>query len=250
METPRVIFLDEHLLVIDKPSGMPSEPTKLSAFGTATAWAEQFLRQQKRDTSFIAAAHRLDTPTSGLLCIGLSKNTAGALQTQFSAHSAQRMYLAIVDGLISWETKQLTHRIELDKSRSFSSVVAAPKGKEAKSMARVLQRSEQRSCVLLQPQTGLTHQLRVQLQAEGHPIIGDSRYGSAAVMADERLSGARRTARPRTVHSSSPEHYQRYGGGAGRIALHALSLSLRHPKTGKDLWLEAPPPESFWSLWC
>jgi RluA family pseudouridine synthase len=215
-EAPEVVFLDEHLLILHKPAGMPSEPTKLSAFGCATAWVENLLKQQKRPTSFISAAHRLDTPTSGLLCIGLSKKTAGALQTQFTEHSAQRTYLAIVAGIIPWEEKLLTHHIEVDKSRSIASVVAAPRGRAAKSLARVLQRSETRTCVLLQPATGLTHQLRVQLQASGHPIIGDSRYG---------------------------------GGGAGRIALHALSLSLKHPATKAALWAESPPKEDFWALW-
>jgi 23S rRNA pseudouridine1911/1915/1917 synthase len=218
-DTPEVIFIDEHLLILHKPSGMPSESTKLSAFGTATAWVEAFLKQQSknaRPTSFIAAAHRLDTPTSGLLCIGLSKAFAGKLQTQFTEHTAKRTYIAIVEGCISWEEKRLVHQIEVDKSRSKSSVVKAPRGREARSAARVLQRTERKTCVMLQPETGLTHQLRVQLQAEGHPIVGDSRYGSS---------------------------------GAGRIALHAYALSMRHPKSAQPLYAEAPPPESFWALW-
>jgi RluA family pseudouridine synthase len=213
---PAVIFYDQHLLILDKPSGMPSQSTKISSFGTAIAWVEAFLQKQGQQRSFVSPAHRLDTPTSGLLCLGLSQQTAGALQTQFTTHLAQRTYLAIVEGIISWEERELLHRIEVDKSHSLARVVAAPQGREAKSVARVLQRGANKTCLILAPKTGLTHQLRVQLQDLGHPIIGDSRYGS---------------------------------GGAGRIALHAFGLSLQHPKTKQPLQLEAPPGEDFWALW-
>ena len=215
-QKPAVLFYDQHLLLLDKPSGMPTQPTKLSSFGTAIAWVEAFLRAQGADSSFVSPAHRLDTPTSGLLCLGLSKETAGALQTQFTTHQAQRIYLALVEGIIPWEERELEHRIEVDKSHSLAKVVQAPHGKEARSAARVLQRGANKTCLILAPRTGLTHQLRVQLQDLGHPILGDSRYGS---------------------------------GGAGRIALHAFGLSLRHPKTKQTLQLEAAPGADFWSLW-
>jgi 23S rRNA pseudouridine1911/1915/1917 synthase len=211
-----VIFYDQHLLVLDKPSGMPSQATKISTLGTASAWVEGFLQREGAKSTFVSPAHRLDTPTSGLLCLGLSQQTAGALQTQFATHQAQRTYLAIVEGVLSWEEGELQHWIEVDKSRSLAKVVTAPRGKEAKSLARVLQRGVKKTCVILAPKTGLTHQLRVQLQSIGHPILGDSRYGS---------------------------------GGAGRIALHAFGLSLLHPKTGGLLQFEVPPGEDFWSLW-
>jgi 23S rRNA-/tRNA-specific pseudouridylate synthase len=195
---------------------MPSQATKISSFGTAISWVESFLQKQGIKNSFVSPAHRLDTPTSGLLCIGLSSQTAGALQSQFSNHQAQRTYLAIVEGNIPWEERELKHRIEVDKSHSMAKVVAAPNGKEAISSARVLQKNNHKTCVVLAPKTGLTHQLRVQLQNIGHPILGDSRYGS---------------------------------GGAGRIALHAFGLSLQHPKTKQMMQFEAPPGDDFWNFW-
>lgn len=195
---------------------MPSQPTKIGEANTVVSWVESLLRSQPSKEKFVSPAHRLDTPTSGLLCVCIEKKSAAALQTQFTQHQAKRIYLALVHGEIVWEESSLVHRIEVDKSRSLARVVSGNAGKEAKSFARVLQRKPQKSCVILAPETGLTHQLRVQLQAIGHPILGDSRYGK---------------------------------GGAGRIALHAFGLSLRHPTTKQEMFFEAPPGEDFWALW-
>lgn len=214
---PHLLYLDTSFAVLDKPPGMPSQPTRSLETNTAIAFVRNRLKQDKRKHDFVAAAHRLDSPTSGLLCLAVERGAARNLQEQFSRHHTRRLYLAIVLGEVAWEEKHLVHRLALDRATSIARVAGTEEeGREARSQARVLGSKNGRSLLLLAPETGLTHQLRVQLAAEGHPIAGDSRYGK---------------------------------GGQGRLALHAYALSLVHPTTKQELHFEAAPDAEFWEVW-
>jgi 23S rRNA pseudouridine1911/1915/1917 synthase len=213
---PRVIYSDGALVVFDKPAGMPAQPTRTTDRGTAMEYVSGYLARRGARPDFLAPAHRLDAPTSGLLCLALTRQAASALQGQFSRHEPKRLYLAVVAGAVGFEEAALSHRLELDRGRSFARVVEGGRGREARTLLRRLEAKGDRSLLIASPETGLTHQIRVQLAAAGHPILGDSRYGR---------------------------------GGAARLALHAFALALRHPLSGKPLALEAPPGADFWALW-
>jgi RluA family pseudouridine synthase len=207
-----ILYLDAAFAIVNKPPGMPSQPTRSQERGTAIALVRDRLKQNQRKHDFVAAAHRLDAPTSGLLCIAVERGAARNLQEQFTKHTAGRIYLAIVEGEPSWDEQHLIDQLELDRASSWAKVVPEG-GREARTQARVLCRQNGKSLLILAPETGLTHQLRVQLAHRGHPISGDARYGK---------------------------------GGQGRLALHAYALSLRHPTTKQTLHVEAAPSPDFW----
>jgi 23S rRNA pseudouridine1911/1915/1917 synthase len=211
-EQAEIVYLDQDLCLLSKPVGLPSQPTR-SDPKSALSVTTKYLQHQKIASTFLAPAHRLDASTSGILCLCRSPKTAPHIQKQLSEHHAARIYLAIIDGEPPWEERSLRHFLSLDPSRSWGTVVGPTQGREARSEACVLARHNQKSLVALAPQTGLTHQLRLQLAAEGFPILGDARYGH---------------------------------GGRSRLFLHAWYLALRHPSKPMTLHIELSPSDSFW----
>jgi tRNA pseudouridine32 synthase/23S rRNA pseudouridine746 synthase len=202
----RVVHQDRDLLVVDKPSGLLSVPGRLPG------WRDSALLRARRDHDPVYDVHRLDMDTSGLLVLALRRKAEAALKAQFEARDIRKRYLARV-----WGQPPEQGEIDLPLRRLGGlpprNAVDREGGKPARTRYRVLAREGDTALLLLEPLTGRSHQLRVHMEALGHPILGDRLYGPPAVAA------------------ASP-----------RLLLHAWRLELRHPYSGQPLRLEAPAP--------
>lgn len=205
-----VRYEDEHLLVVEKPPRVPTQPGK--GHLTDTLLNGLFARYGKHlqnlgsDRDF-GLLHRLDKNTSGLLVVGLRNVAYDAMRELFVQRKVKKFYWAIVDKA----PKQPTGVINMPIAETPGSEGSGPMklahisraGKPASTAYRVLESSVMASLIEARPITGRLHQIRVHMEAIGCPILGDTFYG------------------PRRVHNASP-----------RLALHAHRLSFVHPITG------------------
>ncbi len=194
----RILFHDDDLLAIDKPSGYPVV-ARLALAGEDVLRAA---RRLLRESAYVAAAHRLDAATSGVLLLAKTPEACRALGEAFSAGRVRKTYLAEV-------TNPLHPARGVIDAPILAGDGALPRIDPAGRSARTRFRALAGGRVLLRPQTGRTHQLRLHLASLGAPIRGDE------------------------VHGGAP---------AERLALHAWRLRLVHPRTGTPLRLEAPRP--------
>jgi tRNA pseudouridine32 synthase / 23S rRNA pseudouridine746 synthase len=202
-----IVYQDEHVLAINKPSGLLSVPGRSPALQDCA-----LLRVQQRFPHALLV-HRLDEATSGLLLLALSPQVQKALSRAFETRQVRKTYLAWVHGLMDASEGVIDAPIRADWPRRPLRMIDHAHGKPARTRHQLLQKNEQldQSLCGLEPETGRTHQLRLHLQYLGHPIVGDRLYGP-------------------------PEP------SAKRLLLHASSLYLTHPVGGQALWLRCPAP--------
>lgn len=208
-----LIYADDHLLVLNKPSGLLSVPgrgeDKQDCLST---------RVQSRYGDALIV-HRLDLQTSGLLAMARSVAAQRALNRSFEQRRVHKRYQAVVDGVLSVvgdeEWGEINLPLELDWPNRPKHIVDLVNGRPSLTRWRVLASDPERqgTRLELEPVTGRSHQLRVHLQAIGHPILGDDLY-------------------------ASPDAVAR----AERLLLHACELSLPHPVTGEIMPFRSAPP--------
>ncbi|MED5619535.1 RluA family pseudouridine synthase [Ideonella sp. BN130291] len=221
-----VLFEDEHLLCVDKPAGVAVHGGSGVSFGVI----EQ-LRQARPQAKFLELVHRLDKETSGLLLIAKKRSALTALQDQFRSRETGKTYAALVRG--SWPANRKVIDVALHKfltgegERRVRAVDAdADEGKRSITLVQVVQSLRDFSLLDVTIKTGRTHQIRVHLAHEGHPIVGDDKYG------DFELNKA--LARGQAVPGLRFE----------RMFLHARRLAFDHPASGERIELHAGlPPE-------
>jgi 23S rRNA pseudouridine1911/1915/1917 synthase len=223
-----ILFEDEHLVVLDKESGIVVHPAAGNPDGTLV---NALLHHCKGQLSGIGGVerpgivHRLDKDTSGCLVVAKTDVAHQSLSEQFSGRTMEKLYLAAVQGVPSPARGTVfTHIGRHPVNRQKMAVVNPPGGKTAITDYEVLSidRSTNSSLVLCHLHTGRTHQIRVHLLHLGCPLIGDPIYAQPQ----------RQTAKP------------------GRLMLHAWRLSFDHPVTGERLKFEAPIPSDYkpWQL--
>ena len=208
-----VVYEDADLLVVDKPAGLLTIATDREHTRTLYATVRALLAR-RRPPERLFIVHRLDREASGLIVFAKTPEAKHALQDQFKTREAGRTYLALVQGRLERDTQTL--RSHLAENAALRVWAAGPHrgGKLAVTHVRVLARRGDHTLVEATLETGRKHQIRVQLADTGHPILGDRRYG------------------PR-------------GRGAPGLALHAVVLRLRHPRSGRQLELRSPAPRWF-----
>jgi len=219
-----VVYEDEHLLAIDKPAGVAVHGGSGVSFGVI----EQ-LRRARPDARFLELAHRLDRETSGLLLVAKKRSALTSLQRQFRARETGKTYAALVAG--DWPARRKVIDVPLHKYldaagerrvRATHDDDAA--GLRSVTLVRVAERYAGYTLLDVTIKTGRTHQIRVHLAHEAHPIVGDDKYGDFAL----NKALARGADGPRFE----------------RMFLHARHLSFDHPAHGERIELEAPlPPE-------
>lgn len=199
-EDIEVLFQDEHILLINKPSGLLS----LSGKNPLNKDSVHFRMRQAFPT--VLMVHRLDFGTSGIMVLALSKAVNAHLTKQFQTRTVEKTYLSILNGHIENEEGCIDAPIAKDKANFPRLKICYESGKQALSHYKVLARLQDplRSRVLFAPQTGRTHQLRLHSCEIGHPILGCDLYG---------------TEQTRTM--------------ADRLLLHALTLEFDHPISGE-----------------
>ena len=231
----RIVFEDEHLLVVDKPAGQVVHPAPGHAGGTlvnALVHHLDELAEADDAPDRPGIVHRIDKDTSGLLVVAKTVAAMAGLQAQFAAHTAHRRYRAVVLGPKLAEAgtiETLYDRHPRDRKR-FSGRVS--KGRRACTHWRLLLRGEALALLELTLETGRTHQIRVHLSERGHPVVSDPIYGRTAPK-----GGAGAAARELAAARRMP-----------RLALHAAELGFLHPVTGEALLLTAPDPDDFAAL--
>jgi 23S rRNA pseudouridine955/2504/2580 synthase len=223
-----VLFEDDHLLVINKPSGVAVHGGSGVSFGVI----EQ-LRMARPQAKFLELVHRLDRETSGILLVAKKRSALKNLQDQFRERQTGKTYLAMVRGQWPAKLKVLDkplHKYLLDGNDAQAGerrvkVVARddPDGMPSVTLVKVREHLPQGSLLEVTIKTGRTHQIRVHLASEGFPILGDDKYGDFEV--NKVL--ARASAHP----------------GLKRMFLHAWRLQFNHPATGErmELLAELPP---------
>jgi 23S rRNA pseudouridine955/2504/2580 synthase len=215
-----VLMEDEYVLAIDKPAGVAVHGGSGVSFGVI----EQ-LRQARPQARFLELVHRLDRETSGILLVARRRSALTNLQDQFRDRETGKTYLALVQG--DWPASRkvidapLHKYLQADGERRVRVVGKDdPDGMRSITLVKVARRLPGLTLLEVTIKTGRTHQIRVHLASQGHPIAGDDKYG------DFEFNKA--LARQ----------------GLKRMFLHAWRLRFAHPHSGSEVALEAPlPPE-------
>lgn len=174
-----LVHEDDDLIVIDKPAGLLTIATERERHRTAYRMLRDYVAAQPgRQRLFIV--HRLDRETSGLLVFAKSEPVKRALQAQFEARTVERVYVAVVEGRVAAATGTLRARV-LEDPRSLrvrTTRREGGSGREAVTRYRVLERRAHSTVLELTLETGRRGQIRAQLAEIGHPIVGDTEFGS------------------------------------------------------------------------
>lgn len=204
-----ILYKDEHLLVVNKPAGLPVLPD---------GWekdAPYLVQSLEEEYGKLFIVHRLDKITSGVIVFARDAGAHRALNLQFENHEAQKTYHALVEGNPKWEEKVAKHPLRANVGHKHRTMVDNKIGKPSETRFRVIKRYGEAALVEARPLTGRTHQIRVHAYALGHPLVEDVLYGAR----------------------------DRYG--LPRPMLHAQSLSFVHPATNQGIKFSAPHPADF-----
>ncbi len=204
-----IIYEDDHMLILNKPSGTAVHGGSGLKFGAIEA-----LRALRPDARFLELVHRIDRDTSGILLVAKKRSALRRLQEQFREKTVQKYYFALVMGEWKASCKKVT--APLLKNEVNSIVRVNPNGKASDTRYKVLERLDKSTLVQASPVTGRTHQIRVHCQYAGHPIAWDDRYG------DPRFDAFTKKA------------------GLDRLFLHAANIKFTHPGTDEAMDISAP----------
>ena len=172
----RLIHEDAELLVIDKPPGLLTIADLSERERTAYRLLRDWMEGRGAGRLFIV--HRLDRETSGVLVVARTAKAKAALQEQFRSRTPERCYVARVEGVVREDRGTLTSRLVEDRSLRVRPTRDRRQGREAVTRYRVLERGDDTTLIELTLETGRRGQIRAQLAALGHPIVGDRAYGS------------------------------------------------------------------------
>ncbi|MCG7489441.1 23S rRNA pseudouridine(955/2504/2580) synthase RluC [Vibrio sp. Of14-4] len=204
-----IIYEDDHILVLNKPSGTAVHGGSGLKFGAIEA-----LRALRPQSRFLELVHRIDRDTSGLLLVAKKRSALRHLQAQFRAKTVQKYYFALVMGQWKSSCKKVTAPLLKNEVNSIVRVNA--QGKPSETRFKIIEKFSQATLVQASPITGRTHQIRVHTQYTGHPIAWDDRYG------DRRFD----------VYMSQV--------GLDRLFLHAANIKFQHPSN--EQWMEVDAP--------
>lgn len=222
-----ILYEDEHLAAVNKPPGMVVHPAPGQWHGTlVNALLAYWGWDAQRNSLRPGIVHRLDRDTSGVMLIAKNRLILEALGAQFKARQVHKTYRAVVVGRLPQYEGMITLPIGRHPYDRKKMSVHARKTRPAESRYKLLSFRHNASCVVLYPQTGRTHQLRVHLAALHHPILGDGLYGS------------------RRMEKTLPPSLRNFP----RQALHAEAIRFTHPATRQAMTLRAPHPDDLAGL--
>ena len=227
-----ILYQDPHLVVVDKPAGMVVHPSPGHPSGTLV----NALLAHCKDLSGIGGVerpgivHRLDVGTTGVIVVAKNDHAHRHLAEQFQARRVKKHYIGIVHGSTPVELA-IDRAIGRDPIRRTKISSRSSRAKPALSEVRRLEYLPASSLIEIRIHTGRTHQIRVHLSEVGYPLVGDKDYGAPQ--------------KPPTGMSQAEFQPLK---DFNRPALHAQSLELEHPKTGKPMNWKAPLPEDMQRL--
>ena len=222
-----VLYSDRHLVFVNKLAGIAvgqDSSRDQTLLDLVRSWYRLEVNPQGK--GYCVPIHFLDRPVSGVIVFALSSKAASRLNVMFKQRTLQKSYVTIVHGHLVKNSGVLVNRLVKDSRTNHTMVAKAndTSGKDSTLTYSVLHSwwdhpsSTVASLLIVRPQTGRSHQIRVQLSHLGHPIFGDLRYGA------------------------------KFGLGS-RIALHAARLKLLHPVGRFSMQIDAPLPEEWLDLW-
>lgn len=208
----QILFEDEAMIVLNKPSGMAVHGGSGLSFGVIEG-----LRALRPEARFLELVHRLDRDTSGVLLVAKKRSALRSLHEQLRVKTMRKQYLALVRGQWQSHVKVVNAPLRKNDLQSGERVVRVNSdGKPSETRFRIARQFAEATLVECSPITGRTHQIRVHSQHAGHPIACDDKYGEAAF--DEKMRAQ----------------------GLKRLFLHAWKLSFTHPADGREMQVEAP----------
>lgn len=214
-----IIYEDNHLIAVNKPAGVLTQPTQNESESLETA-VKQWLKEKykKPGNVFLGVVHRLDRPVSGLVLFAKTSKALSRLNAELRNRQIKKIYHALIEGHPHLSEGTLEHYL---KHNDYQADLSSENDKESK-LARLhyktLKRYKDAALLEITLETGRYHQIRAQCAAMGCPIIGDQKYGSHRHLSE------------------------------GVIALHHFSLELEHPITKEKMLLEAPCSPFFTNL--
>ena len=208
-----IIYEDEYLMIINKKSGMVTHPASGHYDDTLVNALLYYLNKGKTTNIRPGIVHRLDKDTSGLMVVAKDEKTMELLSDMISKKEVERIYLAVVDGVIEEDSATINAPIGRDKDNRQKMTVTGTNSKEAITHIKVLDRFENNTYIECKLDTGRTHQIRVHLSYIGHPVTNDPVYGKKA-------------------------------DDFGQM-LHSYSIKFTHPVTNKELFFKIEPPKEF-----
>jgi len=200
-----ILYQDEHIIVVNKPSGLLSVPGRLPEHN------DSIMTRIQRDFPGAESVHRLDMSTSGVMVVALTKAAERELKRQFREREPSKTYIAQVWGQLLPDEGLVDLPLICDWPNRPKQKVCFETGKAAQTEWEVLKRDAVSCRVQLKPITGRSHQLRVHMLAMGHPILGDNFYASPEAKAL-----------------------------ASRLLLHAERLTITHPVFGNSMTFRQP----------
>ena len=206
-----VLYHDNHLLAVNKPAGILTQPSGTSQINLedlAKAWVKE--HYNKPGAVFLHAVHRLDKPVSGVVLFARTSKALSRLQEAMRDKNCKKIYEALVEGVLPEEKGTLEHSLLHDDFHATVTADTHPEAKKSRLHYHVLKKEKGLSLLRIELETGRYHQIRAQLAASGCPIVGDQKYGSKRVL------------------------------GPDQIALHHAELSITHPTKGELLIFKAP----------
>lgn len=208
-EPLKIIYEDRDFVVVDKPSGLLSVPGRVHR--------DSVLERLSKRYKHVYAVHRLDMDTSGILVVAIRRKSEKELQRQFREKEVKKIYIAVVEGLVSSGKGSISSPLLRIGGLPPRSVIDSEKGKSALTEYAVEDHLLSRTRLKLFPKTGRSHQLRVHLASIGHPIVGDR------------------------IYHPSPN-------SDSRLLLHAQKLTIRHPYSGeRHVFSSDPEGKLFYS---
>jgi 23S rRNA pseudouridine1911/1915/1917 synthase len=216
-----IVFEDKHLIVVNKPAGLLTVPTRRQETNTLQHKVADYVRYVSKGRGAFPV-HRLDRDVSGLLVLGKCQEIVRQLKDQFAASKPEREYVAIVAGRMETPAGTFESLLATDKDLNRFSTDDEAIGQIAITHYRVVARLDDATLVQVRLETGRRNQIRVHFAEAGHPILGDPRYRPELA------------AHPRWPHE--------------RLALHARLLGFTHPVSEQPLRFEAALPGEFTRL--
>lgn len=207
-----ILFEDEHIIVVNKPSGLLTIATEKEKDKTLYHIVREYL-VSKNQYARVFIVHRLDKDTSGIVVLAKDEKTKNKLQENWNEYVSLREYVAVVHGHLKNESDTIVQRLKETKT-NLVYPTKDEDGKEAITKYKVIKESEDYSMVSINIETGRKNQIRVAFQTLRNPIVGDKKYGD-----------------PRDKET--------------RLYLHANRLKLYYPELKKDILFETPTPNEF-----
>ena len=232
-----VLYEDEHLLALEKPSGLltspdrydPKRPNLMNLLHAAIAQQKPWALE--RGLAYLTNAQRLDFESSGVILLAKSKDVLVSLANLFGSEKVAVKYVALVQGGPENDSFEVDAKLAPHPARPEIVRIDRRHGKKSRTRFETVEKFDGWALLRCEPFTDRPHQIRVHLRSVRLPIIGDALYGGKPLL----LSRLKRGFQPKSGEPERPL--------VGRLALHAEQLRLHHPVTGEDVAIDSPWPK-------